>query len=108
MITSTSLQEEIQQQISIGFTKQEIGQNLLAKGYIEIEIKEALAKINFSKVAAESNGGSVSTKSILLGVLFLVVVFIRLARYANGGNIFLGISVITGIGMVIYFFTKRT
>jgi hypothetical protein len=33
MITANNLQEEINQQINIGFAKEEIEQNLLSKGY---------------------------------------------------------------------------
>ena len=108
MVTTTNLQEEIAQQINIGFTKAEIEQNLLSKGYADTEVNEALAKVNFSEAMAESNGGGVSTKSILFGALFVVAVFVRFARYSSTGSIFAGLGVITGIGMAIYFFTKRS
>ena len=108
MVTTTNLQEEIAQQINIGFTKAEIEQNLLSKGFTNTEINEALAKVNFSEAMTESNGGSISTKSILFGALFVVAAFVRFARYSNTGSILAGLGVITAIGMAIYFFTKRS
>ncbi len=110
MNTSTNIQEEIQQQINIGFGKDDIVQNLRSKGYNTQEINDAIANINFSSVVTESNGGSVSGKSILIGVLFLVIALARFARNSNGGsnsNIFIGLGVFSAIGMAIYFFTKK-
>lgn len=102
MTTATTLQEEINQQASI-FSKEEIEQNLLAKGYNAQEIKAALATV---KVESNSGGNS-STKGILLGILFGIIVLFRIARFANTGGIFVGLGIITGIGMMIYFFTKK-
>jgi hypothetical protein len=110
MITANNLHEEIQQQVNIGFNRQEIEQNLLPKGYAETDIRQALDKVQFAEVAVTgSNGssGSVSTKSILLGLLFIVAACVRLARFAKGGNIIFGLGVITAVGMAIYFFSKR-
>jgi multisubunit Na+/H+ antiporter MnhB subunit len=103
MTTANNVQEEVNQQASIGFSKEEIQQNLLAKGYTETEIKEVLANVKLE----ENNEGSVSTKHVLLGILFLVIVLFRIGRFTNGGGFFAGMGIVTGIGMMIYFFTKR-
>ena len=103
MTAVTTLQEEVNQQASL-FSKEEIEQNLLAKGYSAEEIKAALTNIKFEN----ASGGSVSTKSILFGVLFGIIVLFRIARFANTGGIFVGLGIITGLGMMIYFFTRKS
>ncbi|HEV7781834.1 MAG TPA: LPXTG cell wall anchor domain-containing protein [Chitinophagaceae bacterium] len=75
-----------------GFTVQEIDQNYVAVSN-DPEIKQRY--------------GKVSPGSILLGILFLVVMVVRMARYQNNGNIFLLIGVFTALILAILFFTKR-
>lgn len=103
MTTANNVHEEVNQQASIGFSREEIRQNLLAKGYTETEINEVLASVK----PEVNNDGGVSTKHVLLGLLFLVIVLFRIGRFTNGGGVFAGLGIVTGIGMVIYFFTKR-
>ncbi|ANE52160.1 hypothetical protein [Flavisolibacter tropicus] len=108
MTTTTNLQEEIAKQINIGFSKEEIEQNLLSKGYTSTEINEALSKIDFSNAIAESNGGKVSGTSIAFGIVFIVGALVRFARFLNGGSVLAGLGVLTAGGMAIYYFTKRS
>lgn len=110
MITTLSLQEEIQKQVEIGFSRKEIEENLRPKGFNDGDIKQALDRVQFAPEAvAGSSGGSVSTKSILIGILFLIAACFRFARAARGGSFsfIFGIGVITAISMAIYFFTKK-
>lgn len=107
MITANNLQEEVDHQISIGFDKEEIKENLLSKGYAPAEINNVLSKTNFSHVIAESNGGKVSATSIVLGVVFVLGALVRFGRFLNTGGVLTGIGVLTAGGMAIYYFTKR-
>lgn len=99
------LKENIEKQINAGFTREEIYQNLLSSGYtkeqVDIEFPKGVA-------VAVAQQGSVSTGSILLGILFIFVVLFRVARFGNSGTFLAFLSIITGIGMAIYFFTKRS
>jgi MFS superfamily sulfate permease-like transporter len=101
------LNEEIAKQADIGFSKNEIIDNLKAKGYSKEEVDTAIAQFNFSTATATNAEGSVSTKSILLGVLFVIVMIIRLGRAANTGSIFAILGIFTAAGMAYYFFTKK-
>ncbi len=97
------LKEKVEKQIAAGFTQQEIYNNLILEGHSQTEIDTAYG----STVTEHNRSNTVSTKSILLGLLFLVIVIFRIARFANGGGVFLFLSILTGIGMMIYFFTRR-
>lgn len=108
MITTTDLQEEVEQQINIGFSKEEIEQNLLLKGYSSAEINDVLSRTNFSDVIAESKGGKVSGTSIVFGIVFILSALVRFARFLNGGSALAGIGVLTAGGMAIYYFSRRS
>lgn len=107
---SITLQEDIQQQQSMDFTKKDIELNLLAKGFTQDEITQALASV--PETTGGSSGG-VSTKNILLGLLFVAVFILRLSRVASNKSgttvtVLLCLGVFSAIGMAIYFFTKRS
>ena len=101
-----NIKENIEKQINAGFTREEIYQNLLSAGFsreqVDAEFPHAI-----SFLAEEQQKSSVSGTSIFLGILFIVVVFFRIARFGNTGSALAFLSIITGIGMAIYFFTKR-
>ena len=100
------VKENIEKQINAGFTRQEIYQNLMNSGYskeqLDAEFSHAL-----SYMAEEQKKDGVSGWSIFLGVVFLIIVFFRVARYNNSGSTLVFLSIFTGIGLAIYFFTKR-
>jgi hypothetical protein len=101
-----NLTEDIEKQINAGFSKPEIYKNLMSSGYSKDQIDAALPSA-VTMVNAETANNSVSTKSILLGCLFLVVVIFRIARFANTGSIFAFIGIITGIILAVIYFTRR-
>lgn len=101
------LNEEIAKQADIGFSKNEIIDNLKAKGYSKEEVDTAISQFNFGAAAVTNSGGTVSTKSILLGLLFVVVMILRLGRAANTGSIFAILGIFTAAGMAFYFFTRK-
>lgn len=102
------LNEEIAKQANIGFSKNEIIDNLKAKGYAKNEVDAAIAQFNFGTAAtSNSTGGGISIKSILLGILFVVVMILRLGSVANTGSVFAIFGIFTAAGMAIYFFTKK-
>lgn len=107
MAATNNILEEIRKLLQAGFTEPEIEENLRFKGFTDTEIKEAISNPDVAAIVAENKGGSISTKSILIGFLFLIIAFYRFSRYANGGNIFLGIGVITSIVLAVIFFTKK-
>jgi hypothetical protein len=107
MSVNETLKLEVEKQVAAGFNLQEIEENLRAKGYSDAEIKEATSDKHIQSAVLETNSGSVSGKSIAIGILFLVVAVWRLSRYSNGGNIFLGIGVITAIILALLHFTKK-
>lgn len=107
MPVSTELKEDVEKQVAAGFSIQEIEQNLRSKGYTDADIKEATSHANIQSAVLETNSGSVSGKNIALGILFLLVAVWRFSRYTNGGNIFLGIGVVTAILLAFIFFTKK-
>lgn len=108
MTDSSDIKEQINEQIESGFTKPEIVKNLVEKGYNEKLVNtELTAIIKQSKAASNTGSEGGNTKGVVIGVLFIIVACVRFARYANGGTIFLGIGVVTAIGMAIYFMTKK-
>jgi hypothetical protein len=107
MNINETLKLEVEKQVAAGFNLQEIEENLRAKGYSDTEIKEATSDKHIQSAVLETNSGSVSGKSIAIGILFLLVAVWRLSRYSNGGNIFLGIGVITAIILALLHFTRK-
>ena len=105
------IQKFVTIQANGGFSKKEIHANALSQGYTAEEATNALSVLDLLPSASSNteSEGSVSTKSILMGVLFLVVMVARFARFSDGGgsNIFLLLGVCTAIGMAVYFFTKK-
>lgn len=99
-----NLQDDICEQADIGFSKQEIEKNLVAKGYDQSAVKEALANTKF---VATSSGQGVSTKTILISLLLLVLVIFRVARFANNGGVLAGISAISGFGVLMLYLARR-
>lgn len=102
---------DIEKQVNAGFTRQEIVNNLLAKGHTQEEINKAYSSISAAPVFSET-GSSVSTGSILLGILFIIIVIFRIYRYtsSNGGSagkFFAFLSIFTGIALAIYYFTRK-
>ncbi len=100
-----NITEEIQQQVNLGFTQAEIESNLLTKGYTNEDIQSALQNKNFRPVSAH---GSVSTKSILIGIGFLILAGIRFGRYLSTGSVLAIILVITAILLALLHFSKRS
>jgi hypothetical protein len=107
MPISNELKEDVEKQVAAGFSLNEIEQNLRTKGYPDADIKEATSSSNIQSAVLETNSGSVSGKSIAIGILFLLIAAWRLSRYSNGGNIFLGIGVVTAILLAVLYFTKK-
>jgi hypothetical protein len=101
------LNEEIAKQADIGFSKSEIINNLKAKGYSKEEVETAISQFNFSATATSNTGGSVSTTSILLGILFIVIMLFRMGRAFSSGGFFTILGIFTAAGMAWYFFTKK-
>lgn len=105
-----NIEEEIHSQIIAGFTIHEIRQNLRLKGNSEAEIDDAFGKVNFEQVAAiSSSGQGTSAKSIILGILFVLLILFKIGRVAShGAGWLLVISIIVGIiGIVSYFVRRR-
>ena len=101
------LQEKIEKQISAGFSKEEIYNQLLADGHTKEEIDKQLADTN----ATIRSSNQVSGKSMLIGIGLILVVIVRIARVSNSNSSTassLGIiSVILGIVVVIFYFARR-
>lgn len=98
------IKDEIQHQINLGFNKNEIKDNLISKGYTLEEFETILSNIKMVNTQPKQ---TTSTKNILFGIFFLIVVLVRVGRFINTGDGFLGLGVITGIAMMFYFFSKN-
>ncbi len=103
------IKTDIEKQISAGFSKEEIYNNLLAKGFSQQEIDANYINVSNDPRIVQRHG-SVSPKSIALGILFLLVMVWRLSKLQNGGGgtIFLIIGVITAFILAMLYFTRRT
>ena len=110
MAINTNLQEDIKVLRMAGFTKDEIIKNLTEKGFSLDDIQENMTADNTTSSAYEMpEEGKTSVWSILLGVFFVLVMIMRLARAgSNGGNGFMLIGVLTAGFMAYYFFTKKS
>jgi hypothetical protein len=100
------IKEKISKQLSAGYSNTEIYDNLLSDGHPREEIDQ-----EFTLIAQEAKERSqVSTKGILLGSLFLLIVVFRIFRFSGSsgtGAVFAFISIITGVLLVIYWFTRK-
>jgi hypothetical protein len=105
-ITPLELREKIEKQLTAGFQSNEIYKNLLGDGHSKEDIDSELGNILVEKKKSRQ----IKPTNILFGVIFLLVIFFRVIRFSNSsGNVSIiaFISIITGIGVCIYFFTKR-
>jgi hypothetical protein len=105
------IKTDIEKQVNAGFTRQEIINNLRAKGHTQEEINNAYSAVS-SAPAFRENHGSVGVGSILLGILFIGIVIFRVFRYSNmngsgAGKVFAFLGIFTGLGLAIYYFTKK-
>jgi hypothetical protein len=104
------IKTDIEKQVNAGFSRQEIINNLIAKGHSQEEISKAYTAVSTAPEFRE-NTGSVGVGSILLGILFIVIVIFRIFRYSNSnggaGKVFAFLGIFTGIGLAIYYFTKK-
>lgn len=100
------IKEDIEKQLNAGFSKEDIYKNLEGKGYTAGEIDQHYVTVS-NDPEIRSRNGSVSTGSILLGILFLVVMVVRFARYQNNGNSFMLVGVITAFILALLFFTRK-
>jgi hypothetical protein len=99
------IKEKIQKQLSAGFSTAEIYNSLLADGHPKEEIDK---EITFEAAAIQDTKKK-SSKNIWLGLLFMVIVVLRLARYSNSSgaaSTFAFISIFSGIALAIYYLTK--
>jgi hypothetical protein len=107
------IKTDIEKQVNAGFTRQEIFNNLAAKGHTQDEISKAYSTVSSApQFDASPGGGSIGIGSILLGILFIVIVIFRIGRFSNmngngAGKFFAFLSIFTGIGLAIYYFTKK-
>jgi len=97
------LKEKVEKQISAGFSKEEINQQLLADGHTQEEINQQLKDTD---IAIRSNS-QVSGKAVLIGIGLIVMVIIRIARYSSFQSSWGLISIITGILVVIFYLARR-
>jgi hypothetical protein len=100
------LNEKIIKQINAGYTRDEIYENLLSDGHSKEEIDREYAVV--SKEVKSSN--QVSTKGLVFGFIFLIIVIFRIFRFSNssGTGAVLGfITIITGIILMIMWFSKK-
>jgi hypothetical protein len=104
------IKTDIEKQVNAGFTRQEIINNLVAKGHSQDEINTAYSVVSSTPEFRENNS-SVGVGSILLGILFVIIVIFRIYRYSgsNGGagKVFAFLSIFTGIALAIYYFTRK-
>ena len=96
------LKEKIEKQISAGFSKEQIYNQLLADGHTKEEIDTQLKETN----VAIKNNNSASGKSLLIGIGLIVVVILRVARYSHYGSSLALVSIILGIVVVIIYFAR--
>jgi MFS superfamily sulfate permease-like transporter len=97
-----------QKNIDVGRTPEQMNQILLEQGFQVEKANEINSMALGNDFPSEATENPVSTKSILLGVLFLVAAVARLGKHMNDGHSFSAIfGLITGTAMAIYFFTKR-
>lgn len=103
------LHEEITAQIAQGKNKYDIQDYLLEKGISKEDANAALNKHpHFKQVEQEQQKESgVSTKNILLALLFVVVALVRFGRAMDSGSLIAVIGVITAGGMVYVFLSKK-
>jgi|GEM_PF-3840023 len=101
------LKEKIEKQISAGFSKEEIYNQLLADGHSKEEIDKQLKETNI----AIKNNSAVSGKTILVGIGLFIVIILRIARYSNSQSSTassLGmISIVLGIIVLILYLARR-
>jgi hypothetical protein len=98
------LDEKIEKQVNAGFTKEQIVENLLGEGHSKEEIESQLKAIPIEINASKGT----STKNILLGFLFLIVVVWRISRYTHYGSTLALISIFSGLLLAILYFTKTS
>lgn len=100
------LKEKVEKQLSAGFESHEIYANLLKDGYSKEEIDREFKPA----VTAHNTSSQPSAKGIILGIVFLLIVIFRIVRFSNASGdaaIFAFISIITGIGLMIFWFTRK-
>lgn len=100
------LKEKVEKQLAAGFQTQEIYTNLVNEGYSKEEIEREFEPA----VVAHNSSGGVSTKGIIFGFIFLLIVIFRIVRYSNSngsGAVFAFISIITGIALMIFWFSRK-
>lgn len=100
------LKEQVEKQLAAGFQTEEIYANLLGEGYSKEEIEREFKPA----VVAHNSSGRVSTKGIIFGFIFLFIVIFRIAKYSNSsgnGAVFAFISIIGGIVLMLFWFTRR-
>ena len=111
MVDLSNLEGDIQKYLDGGFSKDEIISSLLIKGYAKADIDEALNKIpenSYGENSTPSSDSGSSIKSILIGIVMVIIIIYRFARVANGnGNIFYIISLIAAIIIAVLYFSRK-